>query len=226
MLSLINQLATAAKVNVFRRFDLMRRFLEVERHSFDTIIDPRDETRLHQSDFSAGRIGYELGETIAAAAANAGPIAGGLALRQRPQVPPQAVGIGTVKKALDLRMGTIPDRDGRCQQRPAGRCQRQQPGAPVLKVNLHFDESSTLQRFQRGRQRGPVHRQHRGHSPHRRRFLAVERGEQRELSVGQPERPQRVVEPPPHHARGALYMQAQAMIADVKRGGERNFGGL
>ena len=73
MLSLINQLATAAKVNVFRRFDLMRRFLEVERHSFDTIIDPRDETRLHQSDFSAGRIGYELGETIAAAAANADP---------------------------------------------------------------------------------------------------------------------------------------------------------
>ena len=73
MLSLINQLATAANVNVFRRFDLMRRFLEVERHSFDTIIDPRDETRLHQSDFSAGRIGYELGETIAAAAANADP---------------------------------------------------------------------------------------------------------------------------------------------------------
>jgi hypothetical protein len=73
MLSLINQLATAAKVNVFRRFDLMRRFLEVERHSFDTIIDPRDETRLRQSDFSAGRIGYELGETIAAAAANADP---------------------------------------------------------------------------------------------------------------------------------------------------------
>ena len=49
----------------------MRRFLEVERHSFDTIIDPGDETRLHQSDFSAGRIGYELRETIAAAAANA-----------------------------------------------------------------------------------------------------------------------------------------------------------
>jgi hypothetical protein len=73
MLSLINQLATAAKVNVFRRFDLMRRFLEVERHSFDTIIDPRDETRLRQSDFNAGRIGYELGETIAAAAANADP---------------------------------------------------------------------------------------------------------------------------------------------------------
>lgn len=74
MLSLINQLATAASVNVFRRFDLMRRFLEVERHSFDTIIDPTDENRLHQSDFSARRIGYELCEAIAAAAADVGPL--------------------------------------------------------------------------------------------------------------------------------------------------------
>ena len=74
MLSLINQLATAASVNVFRRFDMMRRFLEVERHSFDTIIDAMDENRLHQSDFSARRIGYELCATIAAAAADVGPL--------------------------------------------------------------------------------------------------------------------------------------------------------
>jgi hypothetical protein len=57
-------------MNVFRRFDLMRKFVEIERHSFDTIIDPTDPDRLHQSDFSARRIGYELGEAIAAAATN------------------------------------------------------------------------------------------------------------------------------------------------------------
>ena len=74
MLSLINQLATAANVSVFRRFDLMRRFLEVERHSFETIIDPTDENRLHQSDFSARRIGYELCAAIATAAADVGPL--------------------------------------------------------------------------------------------------------------------------------------------------------
>jgi hypothetical protein len=73
MLSLIQRIATAANVNLFRRFDLMRRFVEVERHSFDTIIDPADPMRLHQSDFSAGRIGYELCEVIAAAAADVGP---------------------------------------------------------------------------------------------------------------------------------------------------------
>lgn len=73
MLSLIDQLATAAKVNVFHRFDLMRKFLDVERHSFDTIIDPTDPERLHQSDFSARRIGYEFSEAIAAGAAQAAP---------------------------------------------------------------------------------------------------------------------------------------------------------
>ena len=47
----------------------MRGFVEVERYSFDTIIDPTDPQRLHQSDFSAGRIAYELGQTIADAVA-------------------------------------------------------------------------------------------------------------------------------------------------------------
>ena len=72
MLLLIDQLATAAKVNVFHRFDLMQKFLDVERHSFDTIIDPTDPDRLHQSDFSARRIGYEFSEAVAASAALGG----------------------------------------------------------------------------------------------------------------------------------------------------------
>jgi len=73
MLSLIDQLATSAKVNVFHRFDMMRKFVDDERHSFDTITAPTDTDRLHQSDFSARRIGYEFREAIAAAAAHARP---------------------------------------------------------------------------------------------------------------------------------------------------------
>jgi lysophospholipase L1-like esterase len=68
MLSAIDELAAAANVNVFRRFDLMRKFLRQEGHSFDHIINPADNDRLHQSDWAAQRIGYELSETIAAAA--------------------------------------------------------------------------------------------------------------------------------------------------------------
>lgn len=75
MLSLIRQRAAEANVGVFRRFDMMRKFVEIERHSFDTIIDPGDTDRLHQSDFAARRVGYELGEVITAAAIAALPAA-------------------------------------------------------------------------------------------------------------------------------------------------------
>jgi hypothetical protein len=69
MLSMIAQAAQAARVNVFRRFEMMRKWHEIEKFSFDTIMDPADYRRLHQSDYSAQRIGWELCETIANAAA-------------------------------------------------------------------------------------------------------------------------------------------------------------
>jgi lysophospholipase L1-like esterase len=71
MLSLIAKAAATAGVNVFRRFAMMRKWHELERFSFDTMVDPTDPTRLHQSDWSTQRVGFELGETIAAAAARA-----------------------------------------------------------------------------------------------------------------------------------------------------------
>jgi hypothetical protein len=70
MLSMIAQAAQAARVNVFRRFEMMRKWHEIEKFSFDTIMDPADYRRLHQSDYSAQRIGWELCETIANAAAH------------------------------------------------------------------------------------------------------------------------------------------------------------
>jgi hypothetical protein len=75
MQSLIAQAVAEAGVSVFHRFDMMRKFIEVERHSFDTIIDPTDETRLHMSDFATGRVSYELCQVITVAAALASPAA-------------------------------------------------------------------------------------------------------------------------------------------------------
>jgi hypothetical protein len=70
MLALIDQAAAARSgVNVFRRFAMMRQWHEVERYSFDTMVDPTDPTRLHQSDWSTQRVAHELCETIANAAA-------------------------------------------------------------------------------------------------------------------------------------------------------------
>lgn len=69
MQSLIAQAAAAANVSVFRRFDMMRRIVEIERRSFDALIDPTDDKRLHENESISDRIGYELCEAIAAAVA-------------------------------------------------------------------------------------------------------------------------------------------------------------
>jgi hypothetical protein len=70
MLGLIDKAAAARPgVNVFRRFDMMRKWHAIEKFSFDTMIDPADETRLHLSDWSTQRVAFELCETIAEAAA-------------------------------------------------------------------------------------------------------------------------------------------------------------
>jgi len=69
MISLISDAAAAnPPVNLFRRFDLMRRWHEIEKTSFDRMIDPTDVDRLHQSDWSAQRIGQALCEAIVSAA--------------------------------------------------------------------------------------------------------------------------------------------------------------
>jgi hypothetical protein len=68
-MSAIANAAASRNVNVFGRFELMRKFIEIEKVGFDRIISANDEKRLHQSDWSAQRIGYELSEAIAAAAA-------------------------------------------------------------------------------------------------------------------------------------------------------------
>lgn len=75
MQSLIKRRAAEAKVSVFRRFDMMQKLLEIERRSFDALIDAGDDKRLHESDLVGWRIGYELCDVIAAAAIAASPAA-------------------------------------------------------------------------------------------------------------------------------------------------------
>jgi hypothetical protein len=81
MQSRIAEAAVAANVSVFRRFDMMRKIVEIERRCFDALIDPTDNMRLHESDMISGRIGYELCRAIAIAVAVASP----------PVVPPKGL---------------------------------------------------------------------------------------------------------------------------------------
>jgi hypothetical protein len=51
MVALIADVAAAnPPVNLFRRYDLMRRWHEAEKNRFDRMIDPTDSDQLHQSD--------------------------------------------------------------------------------------------------------------------------------------------------------------------------------
>jgi len=71
---IVDLIATAAEratfpVNVFQRYDLMRRWHDTECISFDRIVDSGDGDRLHHSDWSARRMAEALADTMVIAAA-------------------------------------------------------------------------------------------------------------------------------------------------------------
>jgi GDSL-like Lipase/Acylhydrolase family len=60
MVEVISELARDASVNVFRRFAFMKGLYQVEQVSFDRIVDPTDETRLHDSDWVTERLAQAM----------------------------------------------------------------------------------------------------------------------------------------------------------------------
>jgi hypothetical protein len=64
MVSEIAELAKGANANVFRRFDLMRRWHEEDNIPFEKMINPNDEHRLHQNDWSTLRLTWALRDVI------------------------------------------------------------------------------------------------------------------------------------------------------------------
>jgi lysophospholipase L1-like esterase len=60
MVETISGLAQNASVNVFRRFAFMKGLCEVEKVSFDRIVDPADDSRLHDSDWTTQRVAWAV----------------------------------------------------------------------------------------------------------------------------------------------------------------------
>ena len=60
MVETISELARNASVNVFRRFAFMKGLCEVEKVSFDRIVDPTDDSRLHDSDWATQRVAWAV----------------------------------------------------------------------------------------------------------------------------------------------------------------------
>jgi lysophospholipase L1-like esterase len=64
MVEAIDQIAREAGVNLFGRFTLMKGWHEVERVSFDRMVDPEDTDRLHDSDWTTQRLAWVLKDII------------------------------------------------------------------------------------------------------------------------------------------------------------------
>ncbi|WBL79779.1 SGNH/GDSL hydrolase family protein [Bradyrhizobium xenonodulans] len=70
MVEAISQIAHERRVNVFRRFALMKGWHEVAKISFDRMVDPGNDARLHASDWTTDKMTWELTDAIAAAVNN------------------------------------------------------------------------------------------------------------------------------------------------------------
>ena len=64
MVDAIGQIAGETGVNLFGRFTLMKGWHEIERISFDTMVDPGDTDRLHDSDWTTQRLAWVLKDII------------------------------------------------------------------------------------------------------------------------------------------------------------------
>jgi hypothetical protein len=64
MVDAISELARDGGVNVFRRFAFMKGLYQVEQVSFDRMVDPTDEHRLHDSDWVTHRVAWAMKLTI------------------------------------------------------------------------------------------------------------------------------------------------------------------
>jgi len=60
MVEAISELARGAGVNVFRRFAFMKGLYQVEHVSFDRMVDPTDDNRLHDSDWATERVAWAV----------------------------------------------------------------------------------------------------------------------------------------------------------------------
>ena len=128
----------------------------------------------------------------------------------------QIVGAAFGEEAFGRRVPAPPQRGGRGQERSSGRRQAQAAAAFVHDVNRHLDEASAFERFEIGGERRAIHGQQTRNASQFRGLWAIERHQQRELAVGQPQRAQDVVEASRERARGTLDVQAEASVADME----------
>ena len=124
---------------------------------------------------------------------------------------------------LDLGMCIFPDRVGPGQQRPPGLRQSKTPAAAVLLVDRDFQEAPPFERLEIRRKRGAIQDKQGSDTAECRRLRPIERHQQRELTVGEIERPQDFIEAACQRACRTMNVQTQAGITHQVGRGERQF---
>ena len=127
----------------------------------------------------------------------------------------QDVRAGAAQEPLRLPVRARPDRRCGGKERASGRGDDQPPAAFVGVIHLHLDKTAARERLEIGGERGAVERQQRGDGADGRRLGTVERCQERELPLGQTDRPQRLVEASCQRPRRSLHMQAKTVVAHV-----------
>ena len=75
MVGAIARVAQDMKVNLFRRFELMKGWNELAKICFDRMVNPDDDKRLHQSEWATHQVSYALRTTIVEAVRNSTVVA-------------------------------------------------------------------------------------------------------------------------------------------------------
>jgi hypothetical protein len=94
----------------------------------------------------------------------------------------------------------------------------EQASAAVCGIGSDLDQSTAFEGLEGGGEGSAIHREECGHGGHPGGDRPIERHHQGELSVGQSEGAESVVEAPRKRSRGPLHMEAEAAIPDLDCG--------
>jgi hypothetical protein len=133
----------------------------------------------------------------------------------------QSIGTRLGQSLLGFGMRLRPHRCSGDKERPSGRRQNQSSAAFVRFVHFDLDQAAAFERLERGRERRAIHRKQVSNVADARRIGAIERYQQRKLTLRQTERAQRVVEAPRQRPRRPLDVKAKAIVANMMRERDR-----
>lgn len=134
------------------------------------------------------------------------------------QILTQAICIATREGSFQFGMVLLPHRNCFCEESQAGGGEGEQTSAAVRGIGSDPDQFTAFEGFEGGGEGGAIHREECGYGGHSGGDRTVERHHQGELSIGQSEGAESVVEPACQRSRGPLHMQAEAAVPDPDGG--------